>query len=356
MRIGAITGTLHHLKHEWRASNKGKVIVANQEDLSENYLEQMLRRGVKAVVNGQTSMTGHFDHRGVQRLLEAGIPVFDVKSSNGLMNLHQGRKARITNHTLYMRDAYGVWKPAASLTGYDHERVERLKQRAASLRSNTFKDFYRNSTDEANKQLSTFLKLMTQAGATAIGNRPLLIVAPTSNVERVLLYTKRYFKRIKPFIIAVDTACRKVYRAGLKPDVILGDFTYVDEQDLTSDSLLVIPTTPEEKHHASVTKLQRLQLSYTTCSGFGGLEETAILYARSVSNGTIFMLGSGTNMEEAMGQGRSEIGVQALMHLWFGSEIVDVKGVSKFMDPSINPHKLDWLATRRTTSGADGWL
>ncbi|SDI31204.1 putative cytokinetic ring protein SteA [Natribacillus halophilus] len=349
MRIGSIEGALHHLDMEWRASSyRGKIVVVNLQDLSEIHLRKLLKRGVKAVVNGKTSMTGNFDHRGVERLLEAGIPIFDLQGEKDLSKLHQGRKARISKQRLYMRDGAGHWTFVTPLKGYDPDRLERLKQRAASLRADLFRDFYHRTWREAETLLDKFSTLMTEAAATAIGNQPLLIVAPTSNDEQALLYTKRYFKKIKPFIIALDTSSRMVRNLGFHPDVILGDFTRMHEEDLLVSSLLVVPDTPADKYQASTEHLQKLELPYAVCDGLVGFEETALLYARSVSHGTIFMLGGATSMEEAMTQGRTNVGVQSLMHLWLGSDIVDVKGVSKLLEtPANNPQRLEWLGRQQ---------
>ncbi|QDI89877.1 hypothetical protein EPH95_00730 [Salicibibacter halophilus] len=344
MKIGSTEGKIHHLEFEWKVSYKGKIIVVNLEDLSELHLQQLLKKGIKAVVNGRTSMTGDFDHRGVERLLEAGVPVFDLQTSQDFPKLHQGRQARITKQSLYMRDGTGQWKRVAALKGYDPERVEKLKERAASLRADAFCRFFKKSSREAEAQLDVFSSLMAKAAATANGRRPLLIIAPTNDDERTLVFAKRYLKKINPFIIAIDGASPTARKTGFDPDVLLGNFTDIKREALTGGAQLVIPKTSDGKDQAAIARLQQSQLPYTTCDWFAGLEETALLYARSISNGTIFMLGGARSVEEAMIQGKADIGVQSLMQLWFGSDIVDLKGVAKVIErPSASRYRLDWL-------------
>ncbi|AXF54807.1 hypothetical protein [Salicibibacter kimchii] len=344
MRIGSIEGKIHHLEFEWKASYKGKIIVVHLEDLSHLHLQQLWKKGIKAIVNGKTSMTGNFDHHGVERFLEAGIPVFDLQAKQDFYKLHQGRQARITNQSLYMRNGDGKWKRMAALKGYDPERIDMLKARAASLRADAFHRFFKNSLQEAEAQLDQFSKLMEKAAATATGRRPLLIIAPTNGDERALFIAKRYLKKINPFIIVIDRACQMARKMGFYPDVILGHFSYFQREDLTEGAQLVVPLTHDGHDQASIAWLEQLQLTSTTCEGFAGVEETAILYARSVSDGTIFMLSGAKSMEEAMAQGKTDIGGLSLIQLWFGSEIVDVKDVAKLIEaPSSNGDRLDWL-------------
>ncbi|QQK75932.1 hypothetical protein HUG15_10425 [Salicibibacter cibarius] len=48
MKIGATEGKLHHLEFDVKASHIGKI---NLEDLSEYHMQQLLKKGIKVIVN-----------------------------------------------------------------------------------------------------------------------------------------------------------------------------------------------------------------------------------------------------------------------------------------------------------------
>ncbi len=88
-RIGYRTKTLV------RRLSPGDIAVIAHTDLDGVAAQELLRRGVAAVLNAEDSATGRLPNRGPLLLAQAGVPLVDCLGEEFLSSIRDGDRVRI---------------------------------------------------------------------------------------------------------------------------------------------------------------------------------------------------------------------------------------------------------------------
>ena len=80
----------------------GEIAVIAHRDIDEVAAESLIRCGVRAVVNGDESITGRYPNPGPLQLVRAGIPVLDKVGSCALEAIKDGDSIEIRDNRLWV--------------------------------------------------------------------------------------------------------------------------------------------------------------------------------------------------------------------------------------------------------------
>src|ERR1700748_3579961 len=84
-----------------RRLEPGDIAVIDHADLDRVSADELIARGVAAVVNAAKSVTGRYPNLGPQLLLEAGIPLVDDAGGEILSRIADGEPVRLDGPVLY---------------------------------------------------------------------------------------------------------------------------------------------------------------------------------------------------------------------------------------------------------------
>src|SRR5437899_6464029 len=91
-------------KNLLRRINPGEVAVIDHEDLDRVAAEELVTKGVSAVVNAARSISGRYPNLGPLIVVEAGIPLVDTVGTLLLAKVHEGDALRLDGDRVYVRD------------------------------------------------------------------------------------------------------------------------------------------------------------------------------------------------------------------------------------------------------------
>lgn len=304
---------------------KGAIIFLHHQDIDAIAAADIVNKGVKAVVNFSPSMTGTYEHSGVQILLKHEIPVFDLIAFFPVESAINNRAVLIINESLYIKERM-TYRYVGKLKRYTKERIELLKQEAKRRFSNEFRRFSENSLTFAARELSDFLKPITiPEPFKALRGREVLIVVRGRDYEADLQALKNMLKKQLP-IIAVDGAADGLIRQGMSPAIIFGDMDSVSEQALTSGAKLLAHSYSDGQS-PGLKRLKKLGLYAKTFKMMGTSEDVAIIAAYRAGAKRIYLIGSHTSMNEFLEKGRKGMGSTLLVRMEASERIVDLKGI-----------------------------
>ncbi|WNF37841.1 putative cytokinetic ring protein SteA [Bacillaceae bacterium IKA-2] len=303
---------------------KKSIAVLAHEDIDMTAADMLISCGVKAIINEKTSMTGMFFHQGVETLLKANIPVFDVDSN--LLTTLEGQLLLIDENYLYTNND-GIWIKITSLKKYTFLDIEQLKQKAITKFSEQFKAFAGNSLSYGEKELDIFVEELQHLPILRqFKDKEVLIVARGANYEKDLRTLKPIIKKRKLVTIAVDGGADGLIRIGIKPDYIVGDMDSVSEKSLRSGAQLLVHSYRDGRSPGEA-RIRSLQLPFSRLRFLGTSEDVAILFADCSGAGKLYTVGTRIGMNEFLEKGRIGMGSSLLTRMKVGHALIDLKGI-----------------------------
>lgn len=303
---------------------KKSIAVVSHQDIDIVAAQQLIQCGVKAVINLRTSMSGFFLHHGVETLLNAKIPVFDVVSH--LQENLEGKLLSIKENILFHEEK-GTWKKLCELSPYCISKVEQLKIEAKSCFSKQFKAFVGNSLYYGEKELDLFVnEVESLSELRQFKGKSVLVVARGGNYAKDLQTIKSIIKSKKLITIAVDGGADGLLKIGVKPDYIIGDMDSVSEKSLKSGANLLVHTYRDGRSPGE-GRMKALQLPYKKITFLGTSEDVATIFAYCSGAQKIYTVGTRVGMNEYLEKGRIGMGSSLLTRMKVGHVLVDLKGI-----------------------------
>ena len=153
---------------------------------------------------------------------------------------------------------------------------------------------------------------------------------------------RAYIAEVRPVLIAVDGGADALLEAGLKPDVIIGDFDSVSTAALRSRTELVVHAYPGGRAPGA-ERLDQLSLTYKVFEGTGTSEDMAMLLAFEKGAELIVAVGTHASMVEFLDKGRAGMASTFLVRLKVGPILVDAKGVNRLYQRRVRRRDLVFL-------------
>ncbi|MBU8907745.1 hypothetical protein KH400_14135 [Desertibacillus haloalkaliphilus] len=313
---------------------RNAVAVVCHRDIDALAAEGLIHSQVKAVINFNESMTGTYDHDGVWKLLEAGIPVFDAFGPKQDLD-HQ--YIHIIDGELYVRNN-GTYEKVAEVFQYSFNVVIQRKRHAWNNLSEQYRAFVNNSLTHAEKELHQFLHPIVQLSLRKkMEGKDVLIVARGEGYMDDLKAFKRLRGKKEVVIIAVDGGADGLLACRMKPDFIIGDMDSVSRKALTAGDPQLIVHRYLDGSSPGEVRLKQLGLRVDAITFVGTSEDVALIFSYWAKANKIYMIGTRSSMNEFLEKGRPGMGSSLLARIQAGHKIVDLKGIRHVINENDYP-------------------
>jgi len=311
-------------KNLLRRVRPGEVAVIHHEDLDRVAAEELVEKGVSAVVNAARSITGRYPNLGPLILVEHGIPLVDDVGTILMAKVEEGQAVRIEDDRIYAGDelvGVGRRQSLQSVTAAMEAARQRMADQFESFATNTM-EFMARERD----------LLFSGSGLPGLDHdlsgHHVLVVVRGYHYKEDLNALRPYIREIRPLLIGVDGGADALMDEGYRPDVIIGDMDSVSERALGSGAEIVLHAYPNG-FAPGQERLTALGLDHKVLRVSGTSEDAAFLLAHGKGADLIVSVGSHGNLREFLDKGRMGMASTFLVRLRVGEILVDAKGVSR---------------------------
>ncbi|WP_205698047.1 putative cytokinetic ring protein SteA [Conexibacter sp. SYSU D00693] len=307
----------------------GDVAVLDHLDLDRVSAEDLVERGVAAVLNCRASSSGTYPNMGPLLLVQAGVHLVDLPDDAVFSRLHEGEPITIEGGEV--RNAKGatvatgtVQDPAAVEAATDARRRE-IGEALAAFAQNTVEHVL-----EEQELLSG--KLDLPRFDTDFRDRPALVVVRGVDHVEDLNALRPYVRDVKPVLVGVDGGANAILEAGFRPDMVVGDMDSVSDATLRCGAEVVVHAYRDGRAPGS-ERLERLGIPHKVLPAPGTSQDVAMLIAYEKGAELIVSVGSQSNLVEFLDKARRGMSSTFLTRLRIGEVLVDAKGVSRLYRP-----------------------
>jgi len=317
----------------------GDIAVIDHRDLDELAALSLVARKVKAVINADASISGHYPNNGPQKLLQAKIPHLDQAGSRLLELVKDGDLLTIRGNAIYR----GAERLAVARR-VDAELIRRQTAVAEKNLDNLLADFVQNTLEYALKEKELILgNPEIPPLSVPIAGRHALVVVRGKSYREDLRAIKHYLDEVKPVLIAVDGGADALLEYGYIPDLIVGDMDSVSDLALFKAKELIVHAYTDGRA-PGMERIKRLGLAAGIMKAPGTSEDIAMLIAYECGAKLIAAVGTHSNMIDFLEKGRKGMASTFLVRLKVGSRLVDARGVSQLYRGRISGRWLLLLA------------
>lgn len=330
---GAITGRARlgrRTKELVKRLGPDDVAIVDHADLDRVSAQELVESGVRAVVNVSPSTTGRYPNPGPLELVRAGVRLVDVPGAALFDELADGEVVQLDGPTLRRNGTV-----LAEGTILDAPALEVSLAEHQSRVAHALEEFAEN----------TLLHLREEAGTLAAGievpqlrtrlrDRHVLVVARGPGYKSDLRMVRPYIREFRPVLVAVDGGADALREAGLRADLIVGDFDSVSDAALRGKAELVVHAYPDGGAPGA-ERLRRLGLAYHTVSAPGISEDLALQLAHEKGARLIVAVGTHFNLVEFLERDREGMASTFVTRLKVGESLVDAKGVSRLVSSRV---------------------
>ncbi len=313
----------HKTKELVKRLEQGDIAVIDHRDLDEVAARSLAAKGVKYVVNTDSSISGRYPNLGPTVLNELGVNIIDEVEKDIFEKLHEGEQIFIEDDKIYLdEELIGQGKILSE------ERVNQLLLETKANLEVELDKFVENTLQYAKKEKTLILDLKVPHIKTQIKDRHVLIVVRGQDYQSDLRAIQSYIADIKPVVIGVDGGADACLELDLQPDIIIGDMDSVSDEALLSGAELVVHAYPGGQA-PGMDRLKILGLCGLTFPAPGTSEDIAMLLAYEHGATLIVAVGTHSNIIDFLEKGRPGMASTFLTRMKIGSILVDARGVSK---------------------------
>lgn len=308
----------------------GEIAIIDHADLDRIAAEDLAASRVAGVVNVAPFSTGRYPNVGPLILARSGVVLVEAVGAPLFESLDRGDVIEL--------DGGDVLLSGATLANGTRPSTGDLEQRLAEQRSRidrAIAEFATNTIEhvrEESELLSGEIRLPQTR--TRFDGRHVLIVVRGPRYREDLAALNAYIRDVRPLIIGVDGGADAVLRAGLKPDVILGDMDSATDKALRCGAELIVHAYPDGSAPGH-ERLEDAGLDHLVIPAPGTSQDVAMLLANEKGASLIVMVGAHFNLLEFLDKNRAGMSSTFLTRLRVGETLVDAKGVSRLYRPGI---------------------
>lgn len=314
----------------------GDIAVVDHEDLDRIAAEGLIEARVSGVVNAAPSISGRYPNVGPLLLAAAGIPILDRLGAEIMDGVREGQAIRIEGTELWVGPAQ-----VASGERQTLQSLETAYESAKSTLGDELERFAENTLEYMRRERDLILGTpeLPDLSVELEGRHVLIVVRGHDYKEDLNALRSTYVREMRPVLVGVDGGADALLEAGLRPDVIIGDFDSVSDDALASGAELVVHGYPGGRAPGA-DRLERMGLPHRVFSAFGTSEDIAMLLAFERGAALIVAVGTHASMIEFLDKGRAGMASTFLTRLKVGPLLVDAKGVSRLYDTRIRKRDL----------------
>ncbi|HZQ88279.1 MAG TPA: putative cytokinetic ring protein SteA [Acidimicrobiales bacterium] len=311
-------------KNLLRRIHVGEVAVIDHQDLDRVAAEGLVQARVGAVVNAAASISGRYPNVGPLLLAAAGIPLVDNAGPELLETIREGQLVRVDGDEVRVGGEVVAKGQVQTL-----ESLEALYDAAKVTMGDELERFAENTLEFMRRERHVWIESPTLPDlAVDVRGRHVLIVVRGADHRNDLAHLRGYVGEMRPVLIGVDGGADALIEAGLKPDLIVGDFDSVTEHALHCGAQLVVHAYPDGTAPGA-ERLEAMDLDYVTIEAAGTSEDIAMLLAYEKGAELLVAVGTHASMVDFLDKGRSGMASTFLVRMKVGTRLVDAKGVSQ---------------------------
>ncbi|UCH33465.1 MAG: hypothetical protein JSV65_12920 [Armatimonadota bacterium] len=318
----------------------GDIAVISHRDLDGSCASDLIARGVGAVVNAQSSITGKYPNLGPQALLNAGISVIDQAGDDIMELVREGDVIELRGADVLRNGAVicsGQLLTQASVAERMHDARANVDHELRSFVENTL------------SYIGAEQGLLAEPGHipdlnTSISGRHVLVVVRGQGAREDLRIIRSFIRDMKPVLIGVDGGADVLLEAGYRPHLIVGDMDSISDRGLRCGAELVLHAYPDGRA-PGLERLRAQGLSPRVFPSIGTSEDVALLLAYEKGAELIIAVGTHFSLVDFLDKARGGMASTFLTRLKVGSILVDAKGVSRLYRGAPSPAYLVAMVT-----------
>ncbi|MDY6049849.1 MAG: putative cytokinetic ring protein SteA [Corynebacterium sp.] len=335
-----MTGPARKLPGNLRAVSPGDiaVITAAAGGISQSLAERLIARNVAAVVVAEDISAAAIPHYGPQLLINASIPVIVGVGGEVTDAIRDGKKLRLEGGEVYVGS-----NQIGNGTLLDEELADTAFTAAQDKLTTRLNAYFGNAIEYLNTESPLFIDGIGIPDTDVdMDNRHVIVIAPAPDVADQLRSIRTFLRDVDPVIIGVDTAADTALKAGVKPDLIVGNPDNISNEALRSGARVVVPADPDGVA-AGIERIQDLGVGAVTFPARShAATELAILLADFHAAATIVVVGEMTSLD-AIFAGRAEAGPSAMLtSLKAADRLISARTVAALSRPG-DGSGLAWL-------------
>jgi uncharacterized membrane-anchored protein len=309
----------------------GDVAVIDHEDIDRIAAEGLINARISGVVNAARSISGRYPNVGPLLLAAAGIPLLDCVGVEVMDELEEGQNIRIEGCELWVGPAL-----VASGERQTLQTLEAAYDAAKVTIGDELERFAENTLEYMRNERHLLLETPDLPTLTVdlVGRHVLIVVRGHDYREDLDALRSTYVREMRPVLFGVDGGADALLEAGLRPDVIIGDFDSVSDAALHCGAQLIVHAYPD-RMAPGAERLESLGLRYTVFAATGTSEDIAMLLAYEKQAALIVAVGTHASMVEFLDKGRRGMASTFLTRLKVGPLLVDAKGVSRLYEARV---------------------
>ncbi len=319
-----------------RRLRPGDIAVIDHLDLDRGTAEALVERGVAAVVNASSFISGRYPNLGPELLARAGVSMLDDVGAEVFTRLRDGSKARVHAGAVLVDE-----QPVVTGHELGPDEIGTLLEEARSGLSTQLLSFTHNTTEFLRREQDLLLHGQgVPRTRTSLEGRPVVVVVAGYDYREDLRGLRRFIRDQRPVLVGVDGGADALLAVGLRPDILVvgadgltqGSSGSSDRGGTVSDDGLrrareVVLHADPSGRAIGADRLDRLGLRYQRLSASGTSEDVALLLADVRGASVIIAVGSHATLDEFLDRQRAGLASTFLTRLRVGPKLVDAKGV-----------------------------
>ncbi|MCZ8512843.1 putative cytokinetic ring protein SteA [Paenibacillus filicis] len=300
----------------------GAIALISHDDMDTLAAESLLEARVRAVINAGRTITGSLPIKSALRLLEAGVPVFEIAPSD---YDQAAASSRAVIHKNGISLDHG-WVPCTAFT--QELWLERFTL-ASMGEKQQLRRFIENTLHYAQYEQAVILEpLQCPPLRTCLVGKQVLIVVRGAGYKQDLVALTSYIRSRRPVLIGVDGGADALLECGFRPHLIVGDMDSVTDAALRCGAELLVHGYLDGRA-PGLERVKAAGLEAATVLSGGTSEDLALLLAYDQQCELMVTVGLHSHMLDFMEKGRPGMGSSWLVRMKVGGKLVDAKGISK---------------------------
>ena len=306
------------------------IAIIRHTNLDRVAAEDLVRTGVRAVINDADSSNGRYPNAGPLLLARNGVCLIDVPGTGIFGRFKDGDPIVISGEEISCPDG-------ETLNGrlMEQEWLEAQLQEQKSRIDVALHEFAENTVTHMRREADLLAEgLELPPFRTDFRDRHVLIVVRGATHRRDLRALRAYIRDVRPILVGVDGGADAICEAGLKPDMILGDMDSASDVTLACGAELVVHAYSDGRAPGA-ERLADLGLEHLVVPAPGTSQDVAMLIAFERGAALIVSVGAHFNLIEFLDKNREGMASTFLTRLRIGDLLVDAKGVSRLYNPGL---------------------
>lgn len=330
---GSIAGTARpgrRTKDLVKHLKPGDIAIIDHLNIDRVAAEDLIKSGVRAVINESESTNGRYPNAGPLMLARAGVHLVDAPGCGLFERFRDGDPITVKGPLIFGTEGAPIEGRVLTVPDLERQLADQKQEIDEALAA-----FAENTVTHMKREgglLAEGLELPNFK--TNFRDRHVLIVVRGPTHRRDLRALRAYIRDVKPILVGVDGGADAICEAGLKPDMILGDMDSAHDRTLASGAELVVHAYPDGRAPGA-ERLAAMGLPFSIIPAPGTSQDVAMLAAFEKGAALIVSVGAHFNLIEFLDKNREGMASTFLTRLRIGEVLVDAKGVGRLYNPGL---------------------